>query len=123
MKIIIDIHNKNTNAFGKMPLAKLREQFNIPTELVAKKDGKILQDIASVENHDEIIFTKPEMITICVSLEVNLPEGSTVAELIKLINENLMAHGKLQALSRGRILNISHRLGNESGIEFIDTKA
>lgn len=79
MKMIINIHNADVNSFEKMPLFKLREQFNIPKRLIAKIGDKVLRDIASVMQYDQIEFIEPEIV-------VKAKENTTVAKIREKYN-------------------------------------
>ncbi len=107
MKIIINIHNADINSFGKMPLFKLREQFNIPSGFIAKIGDKVLRDIASVEQHDEITFIEPEMV-------IKVKEETTVSK----IREKSNVPPDLIAKSYGEILTNDATVASGEEITF-----
>ncbi len=94
MKITINIHSVDIDLFGKVLIFELRKQFNIPSGFIAKIGDKVLRDIASVEQHDEIAFIEPEMV-------IKVKEETTVSK----IREKSNVPPDLIAKSYGKILS------------------
>lgn len=126
MKMILNVELKE-----KTTVSAIRQQFNIPTDLVAKDDqDEILSDDTEIINDDNIRFCKPEMINILLHLDndeddeyVKILEGSTISQLIEQIKdtislpENFNVH---ELDNPKKLLNLDYLLQNGEEIEIIE---